>query len=117
MSRQASPVCVERDGHLTQPLLLAAAPRGVQADVEGQAAVQPEKRREEATAVWRATIPGTVACTLALFVQKMVRSVLRCTVLRCAVLRWSLHAAIYLTSLSIQRSTCIVAAHTSPLTH
>jgi hypothetical protein len=45
----------------------------VQADVEGQAAVQPEKRREEAKAVWRATIPGTVACTLALFVQKMVR--------------------------------------------
>ena len=87
MSRQASPVCVDRDGHLTQPLLLAAAPSGEQADVEGQAAVQPEKRREEATAVWRATIPGTVACTLALFVQKMVRSVLCCAVLYCAALR------------------------------
>jgi len=54
-----------------QQLLLPHA----QWEQQEEAAVHGSKRRQRAvSAAWRDTIPGTVACTMALFVQKMVSS-------------------------------------------
>lgn len=56
----------------SQPLL-PHAQRAQHAQQQQQAALQRGKGGKRAAAGWRATVPGTLACTLALLVQKMVR--------------------------------------------
>lgn len=47
-------------------------PHACAARREEQAVHADKKRERAAVAAWRATVPATVACTLALFVQKAV---------------------------------------------
>lgn len=61
----------ERGGTPAAAVAAAEAGQGLQPRARSPGEAPGGKRKE--AAAWRATLPGTVACTLALFVQKMVR--------------------------------------------
>lgn len=56
----------------TQAAAAAAAEAGHGAQPNALAPGAHTQKRHKEAAAWRVTLPGTIACTLALFVQKMV---------------------------------------------